>query len=63
MVVVYVPIYPDNKSLSEQQKKFLEEMLKKGWKHLGHTKLKEKLSGHLVQYSRYVPTYYDIWKI
>lgn len=40
MVIVYVPI-PDNKSLLEQQKKFLDEMLKKGWKHLGHTKLKD----------------------
>jgi hypothetical protein len=29
MVVVYVPIDPDNKSLLEQQKKFLDEMLKK----------------------------------
>ena len=43
MVVVYVPIDPDNKSLIEQQKKFIDEMLKKGWKHLGHTKLKDFL--------------------
>ncbi len=43
MVVVYVPIDPDNVSLLEQQKKFLDGMLKKGWRHLGHTKLKDFL--------------------
>jgi len=39
MVVVYVPIDPGNKFLLEQQKKFLDGMLKKGWRCLGHTKL------------------------
>lgn len=43
MVIVYVPIDPDNKFLLEQQKKLLDGMLKKGWKNLGHTKLKDFL--------------------
>lgn len=48
MVVVYVPIDPDNKAVLEQQKKFLDDMIQKGWRHLGHTKLKDVFGTEIV---------------
>jgi len=48
MVVVYIPVDPDDRYFLEQQKKFLDEMLKKGWKHIGHTKLKDFLGAEIM---------------
>lgn len=43
MVVIYIPMYAANKTLVTQQKEFLDGMIKKGWRHLGQTKLKDPL--------------------
>lgn len=43
MVVIYVPWYAANNTLVAQQKEFLDGMIKKGWRHLGDTKLKDHL--------------------
>lgn len=43
MVVVYVPISPDNIHLLGIQKLYLAKMIREGWDHLGHVKLKDEL--------------------
>lgn len=42
MVVKYVPINPDNIRMLIIQKLYLAKMIREGWDHLGHVKLKDE---------------------
>lgn len=43
MVIIYVPINPDNMHLLGLQKLYLAKMIGEGWDNLGHVKLKDAL--------------------
>ncbi len=43
MVVIYIPIEQGNRYTLEQQSEFMNEMMQKGWKHLGYTMFKNPI--------------------
>ena len=42
MTIIFVPINKDREYDLEQQTKIINDLMKKGWKHLGYTLLKDK---------------------
>lgn len=48
MVVIYVPIEHDEKYTLEQQGKFMNGMMEKGWKHLGYTTFTDPLGKNTI---------------
>ena len=41
MVVVYIPINPENKYLEEKQKLYVDKLIGEGWDKLGNVELKD----------------------